>query len=201
MVDHARQFYKTLFWEELRANIKLDEEFWEVVERVTQEENDILEAEMTEEEILQAIKGSYVEGSPGPDGFSFLFYHKFWSIIQGDFMALVREFNKEDLNIARLNYTMVILTPKEENANSLKKFRPISLINCNFMVFAKAMNNRLEVICDRLLASNQTAFVKGKYILESVMIAHEIIHHTVKDGGKGIVLKLDYEKAYDRVSW
>jgi hypothetical protein len=200
MVDHARHFYKTLFWEEPRANIKLDEEFWEVVERVTQEENDILEAEMTEEEIFQAIKGSYAEGSPGPDGFSFLFYYKFWSIIQGDFMALVREFNKEDLNIARLNYTMVILTPKEENANSLKKFRPISLINCTFKVFAKAMNNRLEVICDRLLASNQTAFVKGRYILESVMTAHEIIHHTFKDGGKGIVFKLNYEKAYDRVS-
>jgi hypothetical protein len=28
-----------------------------------------------------------------------------------------------------------------------------------------------------------------------------IIHDTVQNGGKGIVLKLDYEKAYDRVSW
>jgi hypothetical protein len=115
-------------------------------------------------------------------------------------MALVRAFDKGDLNITRLNYTMVILIPKEKNATTLKKFSPISLINCSFKVFAKAMNNRLENICDGLLAPNQTAFVKGKYILESVVAAHEIIYHTIKNGEKGIVLKLDYKKAYDRVS-
>jgi hypothetical protein len=105
-----------------------------------------------------------------------------------------------NLNIARLNYAMAILIPKQENANTLKKLRPISLINCNFKVFAKALNNRLEVICDRLMIANQTAFVKGRYILESVVVAQEIIHHTVKGGQKCVVLKLDYEKAYDRVT-
>jgi hypothetical protein len=68
-------------------------------------------------------------------------------------------------------------------------------------VFAKALNNRLELVCDRLLAINQTAFVKGRYILESVVSAHEIIHEAVGMGRKGIILKLDYEKAYDRVDW
>jgi hypothetical protein len=116
-------------------------------------------------------------------------------------MTLWLAFNKGDLGIARLNYAMIILFTKEDNANTLKTFRSISLINCSFKVFAKAMNNRLEVICDKLLASNQTAFVKGMYILESVVAAHEVIHHTIKSGGKGVVLKLDYEKAYDRVSW
>jgi hypothetical protein len=56
MVDHASQFYKKLFGEEPRANIKLDDGFWEMEERVTPEENELLEAEMTEEEIFQAIK-------------------------------------------------------------------------------------------------------------------------------------------------
>jgi hypothetical protein len=97
----------------------------------------------------------------------------------------------KDLNIARLNYEMVILIPKEENANTLKKFRPISLINYNFKVVVKAINNRLDIICDRLLASNQTTFVKARYILKSVVAAHEIIHHIVKNV-KGIVLKLEY---------
>jgi hypothetical protein len=200
MVGHARQFYKKLFGEEPRANIKLDEDFWEREELITPEENELLEAKINEDEIFQAIKGSYDEGSPGLDGFSFMFYHKFWPTIKKDFMALVMAFDKGDLNIARLNYAMIILIPKEENANTLKKFRPISLINCSFKVFTKAINNRLEAICDRLVASNQTAFVKDRYILESVVAAHEIIHHTIKNVGKGIVLKLDYKKAYDRVS-
>jgi hypothetical protein len=103
--------------------------------------------------------------------------------------------------MARLKYVMIILIPKEVEARTLKKFKPISLINCSFKVFAKALNNRLEVICNRLLAPNQTTFVKGRFILESVVSAHEIIHRAVKKNENGVILKLDYKKAYDRVSW
>jgi hypothetical protein len=82
----------------------------------------------------------------------------------------------------------------------LKKIRPISLINCHFKIFAKTLNNRLELICNRLLAPNQTAFVRGRYILENVASAHEILLDSVKSKKKGLILKLDYEKAYDRVN-
>jgi hypothetical protein len=189
-----------LFGREDRANIRLGSDFWKEEEKISEEENQLLEAEFTEEEILQPIKGSYVEGAPGPDGFSFLFYQKFWPIIKMDLMAIVKMFEKGEINITRLNYAMIILIPKEEEARSLKKFRPISLINWSFKIFAKALNNRLEKICDKLLAANQTAFVKGKYILESMVSTHEIIHEAVKCKEKGVILKLDYEKAYDRVS-
>jgi hypothetical protein len=57
------------------------------------------------------------------------------------------------------------------------------------------------LICDRLLSHNQTTFVKGIFILESVIFAHEIIHEATSRGEKGLVIKLDYEKAYDRVCW
>ena len=56
-------------------------------------------------------------------------------------------------------------------------------------------------VADRLVASNQTAFIKGRFILESVVAAYEIIHEVHKRKQEGVVLKLDYEKAYDRVSW
>jgi hypothetical protein len=115
-------------------------------------------------------------------------------------MPLVRGFETGEINMARLNYAMIILIPKEDEVKSLRKFRPISLINCSFKIFAKALNNRLERISNRLLAPNQTAFVKGRFILESVMSAHEIIHRVVRNNEKGVVLKLDYGKAYDRVS-
>jgi hypothetical protein len=130
-----------------------------------------------------------------------LLYQKNCTTIKKDFIAIVKEFEAGRANMARLNYVMIILIPKEDGAKSLKKFRPISLINCSFKIFAKALNTRLEVLCTRLLAPNQTAFVKGRYIRESVVATHEIIHGDVRSGEKGIVLKLDYEKAYDEVSW
>jgi hypothetical protein len=76
-------------------------------------------------------------------------------------MAVVKGFEKGEVNLARLNFARINLIPKEEGVNSLKKFRLISLINCSFKIFAKALNNRLVRICDRLLAPNQTAFVRG----------------------------------------
>jgi hypothetical protein len=118
-----------------------------------------------------------------------------------DLMALVRGFERGELEISRLNYALITLIPKEEGVKSLKKFRPISLINCSCKIFSKALNNRLMPICDRLLSGNLTAFVKGMFILQSVVFAHEIIHETARNNQKGVVLKLDYEKAYGRVSW
>jgi hypothetical protein len=96
---------------------------------------------------------------------------------------------------------VIILIPKDDIAKTLKKFRPISLINCSFKIFSKILNNRLEKTRGRLLAPNQTAFVRERYILESVVATHEIVHDVVKNNQHGVVLKLDYEKAYDRVNW
>lgn len=116
-------------------------------------------------------------------------------------MNLIKDFEAEKLNLDRLNYAMITLIPKEPEATHLKKFRPISLINCSFKIFAKALNNRLFKIADRLICANQTAFIKGRFILESVVTAHEIIHEVHNNKESGIILKLDYEKAYDRISW
>jgi hypothetical protein len=79
------------------------------------------------------------------------FIKKNWPLIKEDLMTLVRGFESGEINIARLNFAIIILIPKEEEARTLKKFRPISLINCSFKIFSKALNNRLEGLCDRLL--------------------------------------------------
>jgi hypothetical protein len=59
----------------------------------------------------------------------------------------------------------------------------------------------MGLVVDRLISSNQTTFIKGSYILESVVAAHEVLHKVHQDKKQGFVLKLDYEKAYDKVSW
>jgi hypothetical protein len=188
MLEHENKFYRKLFGEEQGEGLSLDNNFWEGGENVTLEENQWLEGDFSEEEIKIAIDSSYSEGAPGPDGFSFLYYQKFWPIIKDDFMAIVKEFQTGKANMARLNYVMIILIPKEEEAKSSKKFRPISLINYSFKVFVEALNTRLKRICNRLLAPNQTAFVKGRYILESAVAAHEIIHEAKRSGEKGLYI-------------
>jgi hypothetical protein len=112
--------------------MKLDNSFWADDEKVTQEENEQLEKEISEEEVKKAIDDSYAEGAPCPYGFSFRFYQKFWEVIKGDFMALIRGFEKGEINIDGINYAIIILIPKEEGARTLKMYKHISLINCSF---------------------------------------------------------------------
>jgi hypothetical protein len=85
-------------------------------------------------------------------------------------------------------------------ARSMKKYRPISLCNCSFKIFSKVLTLRLEKIANRLISPQQIAFIGGRYILESVVVAHEVVHSIHKGIKPGVILKLDYEKTYDRVN-
>jgi hypothetical protein len=58
----------------------------------------------------------------------------------------------------------------------------------------------LAKIIGRLISHNKSAFIKGRYILESVVTAHEIVHEVHRRKKEGFVFKIDYEKAYDRVN-
>jgi hypothetical protein len=89
MLKHAMSFYKKLFGEEPKVNIRLGEAFWSEDEMVKIEENEALEADFSEEEIKKAVFDSYAEGAPGPDGLSFLFYQKLiLAYYQGGFDVL-----------------------------------------------------------------------------------------------------------------
>jgi hypothetical protein len=73
------------------------------------------------------------------------------------------------------------------------------LANCSFKIFSKCVTNRLWEISDSLIATNHTSFIRERFILESVVSAHEIIHDVVQKKESRLVFKLDYEKAYDRI--
>ena len=99
MLDVATSFYKNLFGTEDKLNVHLGPSFWEEDDLVTNEENDLLQRNFFEEEIKEAIFGSYAHGAPSPEGLSFLFYQTFWDVIKNDFMALVRDFEEGKLDM------------------------------------------------------------------------------------------------------
>jgi hypothetical protein len=59
---------------------------------------------------------------------------------------------------------------------------------------------RLEKVYQEIIAKEQSAFIRGRFILESVVVAHELVHSIHKSKEPGVIIKLDYEKAYDRVN-
>jgi hypothetical protein len=193
-------FYKELFKKESRGSFSLEAGFWDMEDMVPPNSSEELEAPFRMEEIKAAIFSYYPKGSPGPDGLPFLFYQKHWEVVKQDIYDMFQEFHAGNLGLFRLNFAMLTLIPKTEDAMDMRNYRPISLLNCSFKMFSKLITLRLEKVCQKLIAREQSAFIRGRFILENVVVAHEIVHSVHKTKEPGIIIKLDYEKAYDRVN-
>jgi hypothetical protein len=134
-----------------------------------------------------------------PDGLPIEFYQECWEFIRHDILPLFSEFHARTLDIKRLNYAIITLIPKVKEAVKIQQYRHICLLNCIYKWFTKTLTVRLESVADRIIQRNQAAFIGGRNIMINILALHEILHETKKKGKIGIILKLDYEKTYDKV--
>ena len=139
--------------------------------------------------------------APGPDGFLVEFYQVFWNLIKDDLMAFFTDFHKEDLNLYSLNFGIITLIPKIHEATKIQQYRPICVLNVSFKIFTKVGTNRLNKVAQSVVSPTQTAFMPGRNIMEGVVILHETIHELPTKKSDGVIFKIDFEKAYDKVKW
>jgi hypothetical protein len=115
-------------------------------------------------------------------------------------MELFDNFFKGTLDIKGLNYGTITLLPKVKDAMRIQQYIPICLLNCIYKWFTKCLTIRLEPVAGRIIHKSQTAFIQGRSIMNTVMVLHEILHET-KRKEVGVIFKLDFKKAYDKVCW
>lgn len=89
-----------------------------------------LECEVSNVEIKNAVWDCGSDKSPWPDGFTFEFLKKFWYLVGGDVINVVKEFFNSSIFPNGCNPSFIALIPKVLDANLLNDFRPISLIGC-----------------------------------------------------------------------
>jgi hypothetical protein len=154
-----------------------------------------------EEEIKKALFQMEKYKAANPDGLPIEFFQKCWNIIKGDMLELFHEFYIGSLDIKRINYGVITLLSKVKDAKKIQQFRPFCLINCIYKWFTKCLTLRLNGVAGRIIHKSQAAFLPRRNIMNSILVVHEILHETRKGRGEGIVLKLDFEKTYDKVHW
>lgn len=114
---------------------------------------------------------------------------------------MVNDYYMGRLDIARLNYGVITLLPKVQDVRNIKQFRPICLLNVSFKIFTRLIAERLARKAQRLTDPCQTAFIKERFIMDGAVMLHEVVHELRTKKKKGVILKIDFEKAYDSVSW
>jgi len=136
--------------------------------------------------------------SPGPDGISFDF-KKFWDILKEDFMHFLMEFHRNGKLSKGINSTFIALIPKVQSPQRINDFRPISLVGCMYKVLAKVLANRLQSVIGSVVSDVQSAFVKGKQILDGILIANEVVDEARRSNKEFLMFKVDFDKAYGLV--
>ena len=96
------------------------------------------------------------------------------------------------------------MIPKTKNFEYVTEFRPISLCNVLYKIFSKVLANKLKRVLPNIILEHQSAFIKGRLIIDNILVAFETLHY-MKNHNSGnlrfIALKLDISKAYDHVEW
>ncbi|GJZ66534.1 RNA-directed DNA polymerase, eukaryota [Tanacetum coccineum] len=153
------------------------------------------------QEIKKAVWDCGVDKSPGPDGFTFGFYKRFWSLIEKDVLAAVKYFFHYSRIPKGCNSSFIALIPKTPEAKMVKDFRPISLIGSLYKIIAKILANRLVVVLGDIVNEVQSAFVADRQILDGPFILNEVLQWCKLKKKHSFILKIDFEKAYDSVRW
>lgn len=198
---HIYSFYKELFTASPRGGASLAANFWPPEARVTGDENGGLTLPFSPEEVHGAIASMKAGSAPGPDGLPVAFFQKFWPVLRPVIMKMFHEFYIGTLDLARLNYGVITLIPKVVGATDIRQFRPITVINVLERIFAKVCAVRLAPIAERIAHPFQSAFLKGRRIHDGILALQEIVHEVRRRRTEGVFLKLDFQKAYDRLDW
>ncbi|GKB79051.1 RNA-directed DNA polymerase, eukaryota [Tanacetum coccineum] len=154
--------------------------------RLSSDQVQDLERPVTYDEVKRAVWDCGTNKSPGPDGFSFEFYRKYWTIIDDD--VFHRYFFVNEHFPRGCNSSFIALIPKIQDAKFVKDFRPISLIGSVYKIIAKFFANRLCLVLPYLISDVQSASVANRQILDGPFILNELIswYETLKAFGFGL---------------
>lgn len=141
------------------------------------------------------------ESAPGPDGIGYTYLRKLWHLLG----PLVVNSFKHGLvtgNLAESHKTshLTLIPKKDKDLTQVKNWRPITLSNCDYKLITKTYSNRLAKAVADHVSKIQTAYIKGRSILDNIRLitnAHRIanIDNTVN----GLLMALDVTKAFDSV--
>ena len=169
---------------------------------ITEEQKEFCNKTISEVEILNSIKGMSNGKSPGSDGLPTDFYKFFWTNIKHLLKdSILYAMNNGELSIEQRRGIITLLPKKHKNRLFLKNWRPITLLNTDYKIIAKILANRLKAVLPNIINDDQTGYIKDRYIGQNIRILEDVTFFTNQNQIPGILLSIDFEKAFDSLNW
>ncbi|KAJ0230616.1 Reverse transcriptase domain-containing protein [Hirschfeldia incana] len=141
--------------------------------------------------------------APGPDGFQPVFYQRCWDTVGGSVIQFVLDFFRTGELPRNTNNAVLVLIAKVLRPERIMQFRPISLCNVLFKTITKTLVGRMKGLMNKIIGPAQSSSLPGRLTTDNIVVVQEAVHSMRrKKGRKGwMLLKLDLEKAFDRIRW
>ena len=199
--DEVKLFYQKLYKEQKVSYINLEELSNDLnITKLNEIQQLKLEGELTNSEILAALKCMKNEKSPGPDGITTEFLKFFWNDL-GDFLVKALNFGYRtgSLSVSQKQGLITCIPKGNKPKRFLKNWRPITLLNTAYKLGAAAISKRIKAVLPNIINEDQKGFVTGRYIGEVTRLVYDLMEHTEKHQIPGLLLLIDFEKAFDSV--
>ena len=197
-------FYENLYSSDIDHSSKGFYDFGRDLQfaKLSDEEMLNLDGEITLEE-CETILNTFQNGkSPGDDGYTAEFYKQFFSLLGQD---LVNSFNAAfdigEMSVSQRRGVITLLPKEDSNLLLLSNWRPITLLNTDYKIASKVIAKRIERVLPSIIHPDQTGFMKGRYIGQNIRLINDIIQQTELQKIPGILLLLDFQKAFDTLEW
>ena len=130
--------------------------------------------------------------SPGNDGLTKEFYKTFWNERKNPFMNPIMEAReKKKLSTSQCQAVITLIEKKERGKQFIKNWRPISLLNVDYKIIAKALATRLKETLPKLIYFQQTAYVRNRFTGEGGRLISNILEMSEGLDLKGYIVTVD----------
>ena len=173
-----------------------------IIAKLSDEEMLNLDGGITLEE-CETILNTFQNGkSPGDDGYTGEFYKQFFSLLGQDVVSSFNAaFDIGEMSVSQRRGVITLLSKEDSNLLLLSNMRPITLLNTDYKIASKVIVKRIERVLPSIIHPDQTGFMKGRYIGQNVRLINDIIQQTELQKIPGILLFLDFQKAFDTLEW
>ena len=200
--EEVLNFYENLYKSREQCTVDMDLMANLRGPTLSQTERDTMEGRLTIKEAGKALRNMKNGKSPGLDGFTTEFFKFFWKDL-GAF--LVRSIN-HGFCIGELSVTqrrgVITCIPKENKTKRLiKNWRPITLLNTTYKIASACIAERIKRVLPKIIGEEQKGFLTGRYIGENIRMLYDVLSYTEIHNLPGMVMLIDFEKAFDSISW
>lgn len=198
IMDCQMSFYSKLYQKD--PTVKYDIRLGQDARKLSQEQKDQLEQTLKFKELTEAVKSMSNGKTPGADGLPIEIYKVLWNKIgQVLFQAFLTAHNNKQLFRSATVGVITLIPKKDRDTLYLKNWRPLTTLNCDYEILAKALASRLKEVLPYIIDAEQTGYMCGRNIATNIRRTIEIIEYTKKCNIPTIILSADFEKCFDRI--